>query len=297
MASRRAVVGGLLGSAAGLVSPAVVLAKPPQRTWVSHEAVSGSDPSGHFYFGAKDGQPQGWSGHNAGKPYSCQTSGDGKLLRLELRAGDQWVYDVSASPAAERTMVQAGFAKSDVLPLSSEVWWGFSFFVEPGPQISAPQPGYDWVIFADIHSEYTTTQAKAVPIQFELRAGDILCVQTHGDFFPEGWHFAYRSPAPLIRGRWHDMVVHVCMDPTYKSGRGGGEAWLDGQNIVSYSGPLGFSGDLPYAQFQVYRSNPDPKSVAHETVAVRFANHEILTNGNLARRIRRPGRIPRDWAL
>jgi hypothetical protein len=286
MSSRRTVLTGLMGAAAGLVAPRTAFGGPRREQWIPHEALNGDDPGAHFYFGAANGRPQGWSAHNAGRPYSCKTSANGKLLRLELHAGDQWQAEIAASPLNERSMVQAGYSQSDILPLSRDVWWAFSFLVEPGPPVTAPAPGYDWVIFADIHSEYSTTHARSVPIQFELRAGDFVKIQAHGDFSPKGQNFIYSSPTPLVRDRWRDVVVRANMAPDNANGHGGADVWIDGKQVCAYAGPLGFARDLPYVQYQIYRNSPNPKTVARESLAIRYANHDVVTRGDLSKRVR-----------
>ena len=295
---RRSVLTGLFGlSGSLLVQP--VLARYA-NTWIPRPAAVDGGPESYFAFGTLDGLPAFWEAHNAGRFYSCQVGRNGKVLRLELRAGDQWPDEVARGLANERTLIQAvpgmNASTSQFLPLLQDVWWAFSFLVEPGPPVMGPGPHWDaWLMLADIHSDYGTSHAHAVPIQFQLNAGDIFSVQLHGtQLYPgNAKNEVYRTPQPFERGRWHDLVTRINMDPTNASGAGGADVYLDGAQIVSYRGPVGFLNDRPYAEFELYRNNPDPKTIALETVAVRYAHSEIVTSRSLARRVSRPPRPPR----
>ncbi|HEY5048122.1 MAG TPA: heparin lyase I family protein [Rhizomicrobium sp.] len=296
MASRRNFLSGMLGLSAGLVGvPSLTRASD---NWVSHDAAVDGGADSYFSFGTLNGAPQIWAAHNAGHPYCCRLSPDGRLLRLELRAGDQWPDEARLAIKDERSLVQAmtgvGSHVSQALPMASDIWWAFSFLVEPGPPVSSLGPGYGWLILADIHSDFKASHARAVPIQFELDAGDIFTVQAHGsNLHPDNApSVIYATPQPFGRGRWHDLVVRLNMDPQATGGQGGADVFLDGERIVAYAGPLGFVGDLPYPQFQIYRGNPSPQTLTHESLAVRYANHEIVTRGSLAARVRRPANRP-----
>lgn len=264
--------------------------------WVSHDGVNDRSPSRYFAFGRTNGAPQVWTSHNAGKSYSCATRADGKLLRLELRSGEQWASDVQRRSLVERTMVQAvteiGSSQSAILPLAADVWWAFSFLLEPGAPVSGLGRGYEWLVFADIHSNYATTHATNIPIQFEILPGDILGIQIHGDQLSPHPNYVYRSNHALSRGVWHDMVMRIDIDPANASGRGGVTVWLDREMIYRYDGPLGFARDLPYAQYQIYRGNPEPMTLRHETLTICYANHDLRTHESLARRIVGPPAFP-----
>ncbi len=296
MQSRRSVLSELAGLAVGLASGDALAQQAGGRMWRSQaelvSPVAHFIEGGGFWFGTMNGMPQAWVAHNAGRPYSCQLELGGKILRLELRPGEQWSGDTMRHAPVERTLVQAitdtKSFHSEVLPLAADIWWGFSFLVEPGAPVTALGVGYDWLVFADIHCNNATTHAITVPITFEIAPGDFLTFQTHGDFFPSHRHNVYRSPQPLRRGVWYDLVMKINMDPSNASGHGGLNVWLDGQQIYTYAGPLGFANDLPYAQFQIYRGSPDPQTIQHETLAVRYANDEMRTEGTLAARIGSP---------
>jgi hypothetical protein len=291
MSSRRQVLSGLIGLSSGLVIPSLARGR---EKWVSHDGAVDGNPDSYFTFGTFNGGPQVWTAHNAGHPYSCQLSGDGSILRLELRAGDQWPDEAKIGRTTERTMVQPvtglGSHVSQALPQATDVWWAFSFLIEPGVAVSSLGPGYAWLIFADIHSNFNASHAHAVPIQFECDAGDQFTVQAHGtSLHPDNsLSRIYQSSAPIVRGRWHEFVTRLNMDPSGE--HAAVDIFLDGEQVVAFRGPLGFVGDLPYAQFQIYRDNPDPKTRTHETIAVSYTRHELVTSGSLKRRIHRPRR-------
>jgi len=265
--------------------------------WVSRNGLVDGNPQSYFNFGTFDEAPQAWTAHNAGYPYSCELSDDFKKLRLELHAGDQWKDDAVTGVTVERTMVQAmidiGSNTSRSLPLSTDVWWGFSFLIEPGSPITSLGAGYSWLIFADIHSDYRASHAHAVPIQFELLPDDFFAIEAHGsNLFPNNApNYVYQSTRPIRRGVWHDVVTRINMDPANRSGFAGADVYLDGRQVLGYSGPIGFFGDLPYPQYQIYRDNPSPYSIPHEALAIRYANHEVVTRTSLKARISKPPRV------
>lgn len=298
---RRSVLTGLLGLSASLTVRPLNAQCP--NGWLPHEASVDGSPDAYFAFGTLDGLPAFWEAHNSGQPYSCQLSRNGRLLRLELRTGDRWPDDLAHGSKVERTMAQAVSSMtggvSQALPMHQDVWWAFSFLVEPGPPVRGPGPRWDaWLILADIHSDYGASHAHAVPIQFQLDAADIFNVQLHGtNLFPENTkNEVYRAAGPFERGKWHDLVTRINMDPTNASKAGAADVYLDGVQIVAYRGPLGFLNDKPYAQFQLYRGIPDSQIIVRETAAIRYAHSEIVTSGNLLPRVSKPPRSPLSGA-
>lgn len=296
MPTRRRVLAGLQGALLGFASHK--LSAENGRSWVSHRGFIDGELDSWFTFGTMDGRPQAWTAHNCGRPYACELNPDGQELRLELHAGDRWQDEIAAGVLdSERTLVQAvseiGSGTSAILPLLKDIWWGFSFMIEPGPAVSGI-PGWDWLIFADIHSDFRTSHARAVPIQFQLDAGDAFNVQLHGSrLHPDNSkNEIYRAPHAFERGRWHDIVMRLNLDPVNLTGNGGADVYIDGARIVAYMGPLGFFGDQPYPQFQIYRGNRNPRPLAHEPVAIRYANHRIVTTDALTKRINSPPPFP-----
>lgn len=297
--SRRRMLAQLAGLSAG---SAAFAQGGPHRGPFKRRASWVPGPSygekSYFNFGLSNGAPQTWVAHNCNQPYACKLSADGGIMRMELRVHDHW--EAQRKPTVERTMVQAvtaiGSSRSEALPLATDVWRAFSFLVEPGPAISGVGPGYDWLIFADIHSDYAASHATAIPIQFELDLGDVFIIRTHGTNFhmqpTDDGGLAYRAPASIDRGVWHDLVMRVNMDPVNATGRGGADVYLDGRQVLAYAGPLGFENDLPYHQFQIYRPDPGTAMSGNETVAIRFANSESLTSGSLASRTTEPFHFP-----
>jgi hypothetical protein len=295
--SRRLVVGGLFGLTA-IGRPAISGEQPGNDQWIAHPAAEDGEQRSWFTFGTMNGRPQIWAAHNAGQPWSCQLSRNGRILRLELRTGDKWRDEAQSSPLLERTMAQAigeiDQPQAAVLPLATDIWWGFSFLFEPGPAVSTLGPNYDYFNFADVHCDNSVTHAHTVPLIFELAAGDLLRAEAHGtNLFPTGSYFIFQDSQPVQRGRWYDAVVRLNMDPTNATGRGGADIYIDGEQVARYEGPLGFVNDRPYAQYQIYRGNPKPGIIVHEIDTLRIANHQVLTTGDLMARVRRsPSLMP-----
>ena len=268
--------------------------------WLARPAATDGAPTSWFRFGTFNDAPQAWTAHNAGAHYSCGIAGApdaASEVRLELHAGDQWPDDVATSAPVERSLVQAmldtGSNTSQALPMRQEVWWAFSFLVEPGPPLSSLGASYAWLIFADIHSDYAASFAHAIPIQLELGLDDALMIAVHATTVdPDGRaHYVFHGE-PMTRGAWRDLVLRLCMDPDNTSGRGAADVWLDGRQILAYRGAIGFTGDLPYPQYQIYRGNPAPRLIAHEALAIRYSNHQISTTKSLRERVFRPPKAP-----
>ncbi|MGH8121498.1 MAG: heparin lyase I family protein [Rudaea sp.] len=292
----------LLGSAVALcMEQSHATDASPTSEWFSRDGSVDGAPQSDFQFGTLNGRGQAWASHNCGQAHACRVLPDAdpaQTLRLELRSGEQWPDEAKLALHVERTMVEAMAARRSnqpqYLPMSQEIWWSFSFLLEPGPAIQSLGRGYDWLIFADIHSDWASSHARAVPIKFELAPGDIFDVQLHGSVLhPDNSdNIVYRDSAPLRRGTWHDLVLQIVMDPTNAHGDGGANVYLDGERVVTYAGALGFVGDNPYPQLQIYRDNPDIRRLKHETVALRYANHEIVTSGNLLGRVSKAPAMP-----
>ena len=129
------------------------------------------------------------------------------------------------------------------------------------------------------------------PWQVELLPGDILAFDTRTSSEKPirtnpHIHDIWKSPAPITRGKWHSLVSRVVFD-WHPDGKGEIEAWLDGNPIVDYHGPVGFNTTRPpYFKFGIYRA-PSP-----ETIAIEYANVEI-SRTSLKHLVRRPSPICR----
>ena len=138
--------------------------------------------------------------------------------------------------------------------------------------------GSYWLVIESIHSN-PKLSGGVVPIQTELLPGDHLAIDVRGQN-RSSQNYVYIAPRPLVCGVWHDVVREFDIDP------GGGflHEWLDGAEIVNFTGKLGNPNDTPYVAIEIYRA--DYYGVAN-TYAERIANFKLGTS-SLAGRIGNP---------
>jgi hypothetical protein len=158
--------------------------------------------------------------------------------------------------------------------------------LENGSPISISSTPYSqflamWV-FHD--SSASTIGGSTDPFQLNLMYGDFFGIDLRYDT-QTGINRIYASPAPMARGVWHRIVLFVQTD----TGSGGSnntngvaQVWLDGTEVLNYSGPLGYT-DVPnnFPLIGLYRRQ------AAETTAIRIANYEESTS-SLSSRVSSP---------
>jgi hypothetical protein len=264
--------------------------------WASYPEIA---PPVNFMFGEWDGAAQMWQANNCGLARACKVSPSGSILRLQLNALDRWTQDVLQGRTVERTMVGTVAAPNSgkYLPMMQDVWLAHSVKIEPGLPLSGFGLGSCWLVFSDVHS--LVSGAATIPFQLQFDGGgwnecppDVpgayLSAQLHGtNYFPVDMNYVYTSPDLKTRSPFtHDMVTHLFMDPENTTGNGCCETWWNGEKVIDYRGPIGFDGDTPYPQLQIYRDNPN--SLPHESLALQFANWQVVTDGDLASRISNP---------
>jgi hypothetical protein len=167
-----------------------------------------------------------------------------------------------------------------------DLWMSFSFMIESGPPLTGEKDA-DWFVIGGLHANLKS--AVTQQLQFELRPpaasgdGEHFAIQVHGDnLVVDGLqrrdhvYYAYKSPDALQRGVWHSLVARVHLDEK-ANGDGAADIYLDGARVLNYRGSIGFAGDTPYLQLQLYRNNPDNRQ--HETVAVQYKNFRLTTDG------------------
>ena len=155
---------------------------------------------------------------------------------------------------------------------SKSIWGANSFYVEKGDPITT-----NWLALGQMH-----VQSGGIPaLAFSLQNGEFLAVDFHSDS-TAGQLGRY----PIARGVWYHRVFQIRFDQT---GKGIIKVWINGQQIVDYSGDTGLSAtQFYYWKFGIYRSQ------APEYVAVRFANMTIGTV-DLSSKITSPNSIPTGY--
>ena len=213
----------------------------------------------------------GWAvvPRNANKTWSIQNP-DTQTLRLELHSGDQWIGDIQANRASERTMVDAG--SGGLFPPDTTTTVAFNWTVPAGSANTADVLYFQW------HNDDITNGFGSTSPPFEidlcntnngcggggdymhvfigwLAAQDALAGGAHflfhttsanGTQLSYGW--LYNDAKLIMRGHTYQMIVQSKFDVT----NGFLKIWRDGVQIVNYTGPMGF-GQGTYWGSQIYR--------------------------------------------
>jgi hypothetical protein len=204
---------------------------------------------------------------SAGQPWSIQRAANtvGDVTRFELRYNDRWVEDTFPGENPERTQLD-GYRQ--VTPEGSEAWAAFSFFVEPGPFFRSA-----WTVIGQIHNQ----KGSAIPLNIQFNS-EFLRIHTSRQVDGAPAVAATHFSRKIARGEWHRVVLR------FREGVAGElDFWLNGEQVVKYSGPIGSAGDTSYWKFGIYRG-PGPISAP---LAIQFANMEVGP-ASLAARIRNP---------
>lgn len=201
--------------------------------------------------------------HSAGEAWSV-TSNDGDF-RFEVRAGDEWAKDGS-----ERSEITFG----KTLELNQTYMMSYSFMVEPGAANTA-----DWVNIGQLHGTPDAADSKVLAPIFAVQMdGEKLQIVMRTDANATTTarvadNILYTSTDDIVRGGWYDVQVEIKVDP---SGNGVLNVWINGEQVVSYTGAVGYNDAIgPYWKQGVYRSEAD------ETLAVHFKDFEVNTVDSL----------------
>lgn len=200
----------------------------------------------HFDF--ESGTLDGWNARRLAGPHSAVVQSEvvragTRACRFELRPGDF----VSQGHRAElRDPLNA--------PLETPIWYGFSTLVAP----DYPVADGARCVLAQWHDQAVLGDPSGKPP---------LALRYHrGALVLTGAHDAVATPLPktryelarlddLPRGVWHDFVFRIVWS---RFGTSEVEAWMDGRNIVAWTGPLGYRNQAegPYFKLGVYCSGP-----------------------------------------
>lgn len=198
--------------------------------------------------------------HSKGAPYSIQGQ-DGHAIRFEIRQGDHTPSDSNN----ERSEI-AGGNPDTLYPDNKPQRITFEFYQEPGP----PSGGKEWAL---IWQYWMQGGSPPIAICFcgpeYWTAGDHLCVRcawASAAGQNATWWNPYLAPAPLPRGVWHSVEIEM---KTYNQDPGGYlRVWLDGQQIVDYTGKLGYGAGENHQEYGWYRGPSAP-----DTQIVTFRNY------------------------
>lgn len=193
------------------------------------------------------------------------TNGGSDVTRFEVRPGDQWSEDASSGENKERSELD-GYKNS--WRSGTDVWGGYSFFIEPGLRYRS-----DWNCIGQMHS--AGIDVKPISIHFKDERLLINSEASNG----ARPTVTLRYNGPLSRKEWHHVVFHINQNA---AGNGRLEFWLDGNKIVNYSGPIGSYANY-YWKFGIYRGYGPIEA----PFAIQYANMEIGTT-DLSGRVGNP---------
>jgi polysaccharide lyase-like protein len=209
--------------------------------------------------------------------HASQVGPSGNYVKFNMFANNPWSRDdARTSGGAERTELAGYEARSRARfegHAVESIWGADSFYIEKGDPLTT-----NWFAIGQMH-----VQAGGVPaLAFSLQNGEFLAVDLRADGNAGGRIGRY----PIARGVWYHRVFHLKFD---QAGKGFVKVWINGAQIVDYSGNTGVSTtQYYYWKFGIYRSQ------APEYVAVRYANMTIGT-ADLSARIAKPVPIPTGY--
>jgi hypothetical protein len=202
----------------------------------------------------------------AGKSYSL-TSPDSQTLRFEVRPGDYASYDSSSVDRSE--------ISGDYIPGNTPIGINYQFMVEPNGTNNTFTNTASWLLVGQMHDGGTVT-GTSPPFAMQLEGNHLQLVARYVE--PGGnpsngssdLHMLtlWTDPNPIVPGQYYDINIQANVSNT-----GGGllKLSVNGQQVVNYSGPLGY-GSQTHWEEGVYR-NAGPT----ETVTADFRNLMLTT--------------------
>jgi hypothetical protein len=187
-----------------------------------------------------------FSVNGAARPYSM-TNPDPYTLRFEVRQGDHaWGAESDVS------LAQYQGAK---FPTGSELDISFRLKVEPNGPNNSLVNGAGWFVLGEIASTHPTPHSPCFALELigdRLRV-NIRYVNPGGNPSNSSSDLQFRTlwndPRPLPLGQYLDIGIRAKV-----SNAGGGyvRVWRGGEQVVDYSGPIGYGDDL-YWNYGTYR--------------------------------------------
>lgn len=188
-------------------------------------------------------------------------------LQFELRPGDMWSGDATN----ERCQI----AGNDTLPYDTDYWFALDFTLI-GEQ---PEAGIWLSLFAFHQTPDTATEAiGSGPLLVAVNNGNLVVTTRYAD---EAEHTKTTATLhyaePIVFGATMSFVGRIVLGKT-----AGGELdlWLNGSQIVNYTGRIGFNDAVgPYFKAGLYRA-----AGSNRTLLARLARVEVGT-ASLAHRV------------
>jgi hypothetical protein len=173
-----------------------------------------------------------------------------------LRPGDVWSEDRSVK---ERTEI----AGETVYAAGEDITIRYVFRVEPGPENTSA-----WLLIGQLHA----TDEFTAPIFAVELIGEHLAIHLRyklpGDRY-EDW-FAFVDDEPIVRGKYYTLEAELHTDD---DDGGSVDVWLDGEQIVDYSGPVGYGYGVYWKQGIYRAASPEEIAVDYRGLEIEGAAH------------------------
>ena len=180
-------------------------------------------------------------------------------FRFELRKGDCWV-------AGQEKSFRSEINTDDYVSINSECWYGFSMMLPADFPIEDNR-----LVIGQWWSKPKVAEGepyRSPPLAQRFRKGKFHITLRHSSKRvmmndSDAEDTTLYETKQLALGSWHDFVYQV----RWSNSSGLVNIWLDGKQVASYRGPVGYDDDLgPTFKFGIYRDD------SKETYVVNFAN-------------------------
>jgi polysaccharide lyase-like protein len=186
---------------------------------------------------------------NPNKSWSLRNP-DPYCLQFEVRPGDCWV---------DGSYVDHGNNRSEI-EFSPRYNSGVKLIFAATLNVSGSAPTAVDFYFTQLHA---VSGSPPAPFYLQIAKGDYLEVITQNP--NSNWNRIYRAPSPIRRGQAMQLRSEVNMNTS----GGYAKVWLDGNQIVNYSGAIGASNSQYYWKCGIYRGEtPDTLSLYLKNLSV-----------------------------
>src|SRR5438105_185043 len=191
-------------------------------------------------------------------------------IELTTRLGD---INIAGSDSNERADLAIS-PSSKYCNQGQEEWWAHSLMFPPGYVPPAVAAVWNWGALFDFHNSAAgggqpNFMVYATPTGLELHmAGGANTVNLPTD--PGYYSIAI---GPIVKNVWYDFVYHV----KWSSGSDGlFQAWLNGRQVMNYSGPNLYVGQSCYLKIANYHTELGvPVSVVHSRVVMAHTQADV----------------------
>jgi hypothetical protein len=183
-------------------------------------------------------------------------------VSLTTEPGDA---NIAGSGGAERTDLTLG-PSSSYCNQGQEEWWAHSVIFPPSYVMPPQSAGWNWGVVFDFHHTGSTGQPNfeiaSIPGGLELNVSGGRTI-VNGPTDP-GYHSV--AIGAVVPNVWYNFMYHI----KWSSGSDGlFQAWLNGQQVMSYSGPNLYVGESCYLKLANYHTPLGvPESVIHSRVVL-----------------------------